>query len=79
MPPTRVAKTFHRLRAGELPAPTTVSKFLAGGLGTACSGCGEVIGRSERCYYIRVGDRVGDNAGLRFHVVCHETWVRFKR
>lgn len=81
MPSTRIAKTFERLRAGELPAPTTKMKFLAGGLGFAnsCSGCGELVGRFERCYYIRVGDHVGDGALLRFHVVCHETWVRFKR
>ena len=79
MPATRIAKTFEKLRAGQLPAPTAVSKFMAGGLGTACSGCGEVIGRSEHCYYIRTGDRVGDGPLLRFHPVCHETWLRFKR
>jgi hypothetical protein len=49
---------------------------MAGRLGGACSGCGEVIGLFEHCYhYIRVGD----GASLRFHLVCHETWVRFKR
>jgi len=48
---------------------------MAGGLGGACSGCGEKIGRFEECYYIRAG--AGE--GLRFHVVCHETWARFKR
>lgn len=81
MPNTRIAKTFERLRAGELPAPTTGMKFLAGGLGiaTACNGCGELVGRFERCYYVRVGDQVGEGALLRFHVVCHETWLRFKR
>jgi hypothetical protein len=79
MPPTRIAKTFDRLRAGELPPPTGVAKFAAGGLGTACSGCGEPIARSEYCYFIRLGQRAGAGTLLGFHPVCHETWVRFKR
>jgi hypothetical protein len=48
---------------------------MTGGLGGTCSGCGEKIGRFEQCYFIRVGD----GGGLRFHLVCHETWARFKR
>jgi hypothetical protein len=75
MPGTRVAKTFEKIRAGELPAPHVIKKFLAGGLGKECSGCGEMIGRTEQSYYVQVGD----GALLRFHLVCHETWIRFKR
>ena len=74
-PQSRIVKTLEKLRAGELPAPSVLRRFMAGGLGGACSGCGEKIGRFEECYYIRAG--AGD--GLRFHVVCHETWARFKR
>ena len=48
--------------------------FLAGGTGAVCSGCGEAIPRLEKAYYVRV--RAAD--ALRFHVVCHQTWVRFK-
>lgn len=79
MPRTRIAKTFEKLRAGELPAPAGVTKFTASGLGTTCGGCGEPIARSEQCYYIRLADRVGGGPLLGLHPVCHETWVRFKR
>jgi hypothetical protein len=79
MPPTRIAKTFERLRAGELPPPTGVAKFTGGGPGTLCSGCGERIAQFEHCYSIRLEERVGTGALLSFHSVCHETWVRFKR
>ena len=79
MPPTRIAKTFERLRGGELPPPTGVAEFTASGLGTSCSGCGEPIARSERCYYIRLGQRAEAGMLLGFHSVCHETWLRFKR
>ena len=48
---------------------------MAGGVGKECSGCGEPVDRFERAYYVRVG---GDDT-LRFHLVCHETWLRFKR
>lgn len=75
MSQNRIEKTIGKLRAGELPAPTVLRRFMTGGLGGACSGCGEKIGRFEHSYFIRVGE--GDT--LRFHVVCHETWARFKR
>ena len=75
MSQTRIDKTIGKLRAGALPAPTVLRRFMTGGLGGPCSGCGEKIGRFDHCYFIRVAD--GD--GLRFHLVCHETWARFKR
>jgi hypothetical protein len=76
MPSTRIAKTIDKLRDGALPASSlAVRAFMAGGAGKECSGCGETIGRLERAYYVRVGG----GEGLRFHLVCHETWVRFKR
>ena len=48
---------------------------MAGGAGQECNGCGETIGRFEKAYYVRVAG----GEGLRLHLVCHETWVRFKR
>lgn len=75
MSQSRIEKTIGKLRAGELPAPPVLRRFMTGGLGGACSGCGEKLGRFEPCYFIRAGD----GGGLRFHAVCHETWVRFKR
>jgi hypothetical protein len=72
---TRITKTIERLHAGGLPTPIKVTRtFVAGGIGMECSGCGEPVGRFERAYYCRVGD----DMLLRFHLVCHETWVRFK-
>ena len=75
MPRSRIAKTFDKLRAGELPAPTAVVEFDGDGLGIPCSGCGEVIDRSEHSHFFRIGT----GTFLRFHRVCHETWLRFKR
>jgi hypothetical protein len=73
---SRIEKTIGKLRAGELPASSlAVRAFRAGGAGNECSGCGETIGRFESAYYVRMGG----GGGLRFHLVCHETWVRFKR
>jgi len=47
---------------------------MAEGTGRECSGCGDTLERSERAYYVRMRD----GEGLRFHLVCHEAWVRFK-
>ena len=74
MPKTRIARTIDKLRTRELPTPVEVKRtFIGGGIECGCSGCGEVIGGSERAYYCRVGDVV-----LPFHVVCHETWIRWR-
>lgn len=76
MPSARIAKTLDRLRAGALPSSLRAERaFRAGGTGTQCSGCGEAIGRLESAYYVRLTGA----EGLRLHIVCHETWIRFKR
>ena len=76
MPATRIAKTLDRLRDGALPLSSfAVRAFRAAGAGKECNGCGETIGGFEGAYYVRMGG----GEGLRFHLVCHETWVRFKR
>ena len=73
---TRIAKTLEKLHAGALPASTLAERaFMAGGTGAPCCGCDEIIGRLEKAYYLRV--RTTET--LRFHLVCHETWVRFKQ
>ncbi len=72
---TRVATTLDRLHARALPSSSlAVRAFMAEGTGRACSGCGEPLERFERAYYVRMRD----NESLRFHLVCHEAWVRFK-
>ena len=70
----RIARTFDRLRAGELPAPTAVRTLPATARRATCSGCGDVIEHLERYYYARAGG----SAVLRFHLICHEAWIRFR-
>jgi hypothetical protein len=43
-------------------------------MGDDCRGCGEPLPGPEKAYYVRM-------AGSEFfglHLVCHETWIRFK-
>lgn len=70
----RISKTFARLRAGELPPPTAVKTLPATAQRTTCSGCSEPIEPRERYSYIR-----SDATVLRFHLICHEAWIRFRR
>jgi hypothetical protein len=65
----RMNKTFDKLRAGQLPPPTAVRTLMKT---ATCSGCGEIIEPRER--YVRVRGVTP----LRFHIICHEAWVRFK-
>ena len=70
------SKTLERLRAGALPSSLRAERaFRAAGTGTACSGCGDAIGRLESAYYVGLA---GAEA-LRLHIICHETWIRFKQ
>ena len=71
---TRIDKTLDRLRAGQLPAAPVLT-LAAEEAGQPCSGCGEPLEASERYYYLRGHD----GESLRFHLICHEVWVRFKR
>jgi hypothetical protein len=76
MSQSRIEKTIAKLRDGALPACSLAMRALmAGGAGKECSGCDETISRFERAYYVHLAE----GEGLRFHLVCHETWVRFKR
>jgi hypothetical protein len=73
-----VEKTFDKLRAGELPAPTTNTAWILYGNGTSCSGCGEPMYHADRVYSTHVTS-VGAEIVLRFHCDCYEAWVKFKR
>lgn len=71
----RIDKTFDKVRAGELPAPSAVRVRGDSGRRIPCSGCGETIEASERYCC----GRVSGAALHRFHLVCHEVWLRFRR
>jgi hypothetical protein len=71
---TRLEKTFDRLRSGELPNPPAVRTLTDSDKETCCSGCGEIIDVYERYYYVRIRKITS----LRFHLLCHEAWVRFR-
>ena len=74
MPTARIAKTLASLKSGALTPPALHRSFLVGGMGDSCRGCGERIASSEKAYYVRIAG--SDFFGL--HLVCHETWIRFK-
>jgi hypothetical protein len=59
MPGTRIARTLEKLRAGGLPLPDDAKRAIAVGSGKQCSGCGDVIGSTEKSYCVRVGERTG--------------------
>jgi hypothetical protein len=71
----RLEKTFDRLRSGELPNPPAVRTLMDSDKQTRCSGCGELIDVFERYYYARLRKV----RSLRFHLLCHEAWIRFRR
>ena len=72
---TRLEKTFNKLRRGELPSPPAIRTLMDSDKETRCSGCGEVINVFERYYYARIRKITS----LRFHLLCHEAWIRFTR
>jgi hypothetical protein len=72
---TRLEKTFDRLRSGELPNPPAVRTLMDSDKQARCSGCGELIDVFERYYYARIRKVTS----LRFHLLCHEAWIRFRR
>ena len=72
---TRLEKTFDKLRAGELPEPPAIRTLMDSNREARCSGCGETIGMYERYYYARIRKVIA----VRFHLACHEAWVRFRR
>jgi hypothetical protein len=70
-------KTFDKLRAGELPPPTTNTAWILNGNGTSCSGCGEPMYHDDRVYSTHVSN-AATQIVLRFHCDCYEAWVKFK-
>jgi hypothetical protein len=72
---TRLEKTFDKLHAGELPEPPAIRTLMDSNRETRCSGCGDMIGMYERYYHARIRRVIT----VRFHLACHEAWVRFRR
>jgi len=70
----RISKTIEKLRAGDLPPAPAVRTLMDSDKPALCSGCGEMIETFERYYFARI--RKGK--ALRFHLICHEAWIRFK-
>ena len=70
----RADKTFDKLRSGVLPAPPAIRTLMDSDKEKTCSGCGEIIEQFERYYFARIRKVVV----LRFHLICHEAWVRFR-
>jgi hypothetical protein len=70
----RADKTFNKLRSGELPAPPAIRTLMDSDKEKTCSGCGEIIQQFERYYFARIRKVMV----LRFHLICHEAWVRFR-
>jgi len=75
----RIAKTLETLRSGNLPIPgSSADKLLLETIReTTCSGCSEPIRPRDKYYSIRLRD--GTFRLFRFHPVCHELWIRFRR
>jgi hypothetical protein len=73
--PTRTERTVDKTRYGGLPAPSDKAETWAGpGTGGQCSGCGEIIERSEHEYEIVFAEKLS----FRFHGACHTAWLTFK-
>ena len=75
MSSARLEKTFDKLRAGELPEPPAICTLMDSNREAPCSGCGEIIRIYERYYYARIRKIIA----VRFHLACHEAWIRFRR
>lgn len=71
----RIERTLNKTRSGGLPKPTDDMPSIETGNGNRCSGCSETIEPAEQLYFVHV-HRV---ALLRFHDVCYNAWVTFRR
>lgn len=67
----RARKTEHKIRRGELPAPTTDAPTLTIGDGSQCDGCGDTIEPREQCSELNVRGVLF----LRFHTDCYSAWM----
>jgi hypothetical protein len=71
----RADRTTDKTRNGGLPAPSGYSRQMGLGDGSVCDGCGETIQPSDMLCTVSI---LG-SLSWRFHDVCYDAWVTFKR
>jgi hypothetical protein len=69
----RADKTRDKMKRGGLPAPFQCRPWRGNGSGETCSGCGDVIARSDTELDIDVHGALT----LSFHEECYLAWSRF--
>ena len=69
----RADKTRDKMRRGGLPAPFPSKPWRGNGSGDSCSGCGDVIARTET----EIDVDVRGAFTLIFHVECYGAWSSF--
>lgn len=69
----RTDKTRDKMRRGGLPAAFPARPWRGSGSGEVCSGCGDVIARSEA----QVAVDVRGALTLAFHEECYLAWTSF--
>jgi hypothetical protein len=69
----RAEKTRDKMRRGGLPAPFAAKPWRGAGAGDLCSGCADVITRSDA----QVDIDVRGVLTLAFHDECYRAWFSF--
>ena len=69
----RTDKTRDKMKRGGLPAAFPTRPWRGSGSGEVCSGCGDVIARSEA----QVAVDVRGALTLAFHEECYRAWASF--
>ena len=69
----RVEKTRDKMRRGGLPAPFPAKPWRGRGAGDSCSGCGDLIIRTET----QIDIDVRGVLTLAFHDECYRAWSTF--
>jgi hypothetical protein len=69
----RADKTRDKMRRGGLPAPFAARPWRGSGSGDICSGCGDVIARTET----EIDVDVRGALTLAFHAECYGAWSTF--
>ena len=69
----RAEKTREKMKRGGLPAPFPARPWRGTGAGDACSGCGDIIDRTETATDIDVRGALT----LTFHEECYRAWRSF--
>ena len=69
----RAEKTRDKMRRGGLPAPFATRPWRGTGSGDPCSGCADVVTRSD----VQVVIDVRGALTLAFHDECYQAWCSF--